>query len=128
MDTPRSEQQFGSLVVCLPCAHSGGALVVRHAGRSVTYDWSMTDEAQPVIRWAAFYSDCEHEVLEVTAGHRVTLTYNLFAVPHRTRFEGKTEGLDVTGLPLYHAVKDALDDPKFLPQGVSYTFACRKPS
>jgi hypothetical protein len=91
--------------------------VVRHAGHSVTYDWSTTDEDKPAIYWAAFYSDCEHEVLEVTTGHRVTLTYNLFAVPHRTSLKGKTEGLDVTGLPLYRAVKEALDEPEFLPHG-----------
>jgi hypothetical protein len=91
--------------------------VVRHAGHSVTYDWSMTDEDAPAIHWAAFYSDCEHEVLEVTAGHRVTLTYNLYAVPRRVKLEGKTEGLNIVGLPLYQAVKDALDNPGFLPNG-----------
>lgn len=31
-DTPRSEDQFGSLVVCLPVPHEGGSLVVRHGG------------------------------------------------------------------------------------------------
>jgi hypothetical protein len=49
VDTPRSGQQFGSLVVCLPSTHQGGALVVRHADRSVTYDWSSTDEDAPAI-------------------------------------------------------------------------------
>ena len=28
-----------------------------------------------LIKWAAFYSDVEHEILPVTEGHRVTLTY-----------------------------------------------------
>jgi hypothetical protein len=88
--------------------------VVRHAGRSVTYDWTTTGEEKSAIHWAAFYSDCEHEVLEVTAGHRVTLTYNLYAVPRRITLEGKTEGLDVTALPLYHAIKDALGNRDFL--------------
>jgi hypothetical protein len=73
-DMPRSEQPFGLLVVCLPCAHKGGVLVVRHDGRAVTYDWSTTDDNAPAIKWAAFYSDCEHEVLVVTDGHRITLT------------------------------------------------------
>jgi hypothetical protein len=113
--------------VCLPCAHAGGALVVRHAGHTVTYDWSTTDKEPPAIRWAAFYSDCEHEVLKVTAGHRVTLTYNLYAVPHRDRVEGKTESLDVTGLPLYKAVKDALDNYDFLPNGVYPALLCNGP-
>jgi hypothetical protein len=107
--------------------HKGGALVVRHDGRSVTYDWSTTDEDAPAIKWAAFYSDCEHEVLDVTEGHRVTLTYNLYAVPRRIRLEGKTEGLDVTGLPLYHAVKDALGNPNFLSTGAYPSFSLSYP-
>lgn len=28
--------------------------------------------------WAFFYSDCEHEVEEVTDGTRITVTYNLY--------------------------------------------------
>ena len=39
-DTPRGDPRFvGSLVVCLPVGHAGGALRVEHSGRSVTYDW-----------------------------------------------------------------------------------------
>ncbi|KAK9774386.1 putative 2og-fe oxygenase family protein [Seiridium cardinale] len=34
VDTPRSPDQFGSLVVCLPLAHEGGELQVRHRVRS----------------------------------------------------------------------------------------------
>jgi hypothetical protein len=33
IDTPRSETQFGSLVVCLPCPYEGGQLVVRRYSR-----------------------------------------------------------------------------------------------
>ncbi len=44
----------------------------------MSFDWSSNDKADPEIKWAAFYSDCEHEVHEVTSGHRVTLTYNLY--------------------------------------------------
>jgi hypothetical protein len=29
-DTPRSDDQFGSLVVCLPVPHTGGDLLIRH--------------------------------------------------------------------------------------------------
>ncbi|KAK4695497.1 hypothetical protein P7C71_g2267, partial [Lecanoromycetidae sp. Uapishka_2] len=44
------------------------------------YDWS--NEDADVISWAAFYSDCEHEVQEVESGHRITLTYNLYVRLH----------------------------------------------
>ncbi|KAG7090303.1 hypothetical protein E1B28_011901 [Marasmius oreades] len=53
---------------------------------------------QTTIAFISFYSDVEHEVLPVTSGHRVTLTYNLhFPAP-----------LDPTAL---------LDCPEFLPKG-----------
>lgn len=60
--TPRSETQFGSLVVSLPCHHEGGQLIVRHAGHEAVFDWSTSKIQQDAICWAAFYSDCEHEV------------------------------------------------------------------
>lgn len=59
----------------------GGQLVVRNAGQEVTFDWSMSNRNrfdEPSVNWAAFYSDCEHEVLPVATGYRVTLTYNLY--------------------------------------------------
>lgn len=31
------------------------------------------------VKWVAFHSDCEHEVLPITVECRVTLTYQLFA-------------------------------------------------
>ncbi|KAI1451685.1 hypothetical protein F4805DRAFT_81424 [Annulohypoxylon moriforme] len=119
VDTPRSEAQFGSLVVSLPCAHEGGQLVVRHAGHSVTYDWSTSKAKAEVAQcqWAAFYSDCEHEVLELTEGHRLTLTYNLYVVPGVGQLAGNSPALDVYSLPLFQKVKEALASPVFMPQG-----------
>ncbi len=54
---------------------------MRHAGHAVTFDWSTSTFPTNAVHWAAFYSDCEHEVKELTAGHRVTLTYNLYHAP-----------------------------------------------
>ena len=54
---------------------------MRHAGKEVVFDWATSAaerKVQSTVDWAAFYSDCEHEVLEVSKGHRVTLTYNLY--------------------------------------------------
>lgn len=119
VDTPRSNEQIGSLVVCLPSAHQGGQLEVRHQGRSMKFDWSMPDTARPEIQWAAFYSDCEHEVMEVTSGHRITLTYNLYArnmsstdAPHAGR------GLmDPTQLPLHGILHSLFLQENFMPGG-----------
>ncbi|EFX02814.1 hypothetical protein CMQ_2743 [Grosmannia clavigera kw1407] len=131
VDTPRSEQQFGSLVLCLPTVHVGGALVVRHSGQTIRHDWDIGtglnggDAGPPALQWAAFYSDCEHEVLEVTAGHRVTLTYNLYSVPQRVDVKGKTESMDVVRLPLYGALRDAIGNPLFLTTGSIVGYYCR---
>ena len=78
VDTPRSEKMFGSLVVCLPTQFTGGELIVRHNKQEIKYDWSSTaSDTSSTLYWAAFFSDVEHEVLPVSEGHRVTLTYNL---------------------------------------------------
>ncbi|KAJ5934542.1 hypothetical protein N7466_004089 [Penicillium verhagenii] len=76
VDTPRGEDQMGSLVVCLPTPHEGGELTIRRKGLQKVYSWGPLSTSH--IQWAAFYSDDEHEVSEVTKGHRITLTYNLY--------------------------------------------------
>ncbi|KAK5171276.1 uncharacterized protein LTR77_004420 [Saxophila tyrrhenica] len=114
VDTPRSDMQTGSLVVCLPVPFEGGALAVRHSGREVVYKWGID---KPAIRWAAFYSDCQHEVLEVTSGHRVTLTYNLFLAPGTGLLTGAMKCLDPPSLPLYGHLRKALTTKQFFPKG-----------
>jgi hypothetical protein len=81
----------------------------------MTFDWSNNNSD---ILWAAFYSDCEHEVLQVTSGHRITLTYNLYM----RRGLGEMAGIDapvydVQQLPVYTEIKLALGNAEFLPEG-----------
>jgi hypothetical protein len=112
VDTPRSTSQFGSLVVCLPVEHSGGQLEVRHRGNNMTFDWSTPPSESPSIQWAAFYSDCEHEVLQVQSGYRVTLTYNLYAE------SVKEQVPDLTKIPLYQQLNDVLEQKEFMAKGI----------
>ncbi|KAG7053496.1 P4Hc domain containing protein [Colletotrichum scovillei] len=112
VDTPRSPYQIGSLVVCLPMKHEGGELAVRHFGQTHTFDWAKNSN-NSVIQWAAFYSDCEHEVLEVKSGHRVTLTYNLYATAGNGELAGETSAFSPTSLPLYSQIVDLLGSKKF---------------
>ncbi|KAK5138256.1 hypothetical protein LTR08_003317 [Meristemomyces frigidus] len=118
VDTPRSDAQFASLVVALPVAHEGGELVVRSAGKQLVFDWSTaTDPISSTLKFAAFYSDCEHEVLEVTSGHRVTLTYNLYVTRGNGHLAGIPSGLDPTQLPIYDTLKNIFDVPSCFPKG-----------
>jgi len=81
-DTEKAPGMFATLVVVLPSAHSGGDLVVRHAGREARLSLRCEDPAEAAF--AAFYADCVHEVLPVTQGFRLTLVYNLIRLGGRT--------------------------------------------
>jgi predicted 2-oxoglutarate/Fe(II)-dependent dioxygenase YbiX len=74
-DTEKSPGMFATLVIVLPSQCEGGELVVRHQGRESRFDMRCDDPAEAAF--AAFYADCLHEVLPVTAGCRLTLVYNL---------------------------------------------------
>ncbi|KAF8321607.1 hypothetical protein DL93DRAFT_1435838 [Clavulina sp. PMI_390] len=102
IDTPKSSDMFGTLLINLPVAHEGGELVVfatnakdsepdagdtessAHVAQGKvsagsgpemkhTTNWGATD----CLSWIAFFSDCPHEVLPVESGHRVTLSFDL---------------------------------------------------
>ena len=116
VDTPRGEDQIGSLVICLPSEHEGGALAVRHGGQHSLFDWAPASKS--AIQWAAFFSDCEHEVLQVTAGHRVTLTYNLYVRDGGpSAMATQLQALDQEKLHFYAALKKLVECPTFLPNG-----------
>ncbi|KAK0740117.1 hypothetical protein B0T18DRAFT_372929 [Schizothecium vesticola] len=71
-DTEKIPGMFGTMVVCLPSAHEGGDLVLKHGGISKTFKSS---EMQPSA--FCWFSDVSHEVLPVTSAIRCVLTFNL---------------------------------------------------
>jgi hypothetical protein len=71
-DSEKDDAMIGSLVVSLPSSFTGGALEVRHRGKTATYRGSKRS-----LSFVVFYSDCRHEVKPVRSGYRVVLTYNL---------------------------------------------------
>jgi hypothetical protein len=115
---------FGSLVVVLPTKHTGGALHLRHDGKSFIHDCSNKfSSSPPQVAWVAFYSDVEHEISKVEQGHRVTLTYNLYFV----------DGAVAPAIPrdistsnaFFQAFFEVLADPEFLPEGGTLGFGLR---
>src|SRR6266704_5015590 len=59
-DSEKDDAMVGTLVLSLPSAHTGGELVIGHAGQSRTYRASKTE-----LSLVAFYADCPHEVTAV---------------------------------------------------------------
>ncbi|KAK0184839.1 hypothetical protein F5146DRAFT_1228479 [Armillaria mellea] len=107
-DTPRAENMMGSLVIVFPTPHERGSLVLRQD-----------------VSYIAFYSDVEHEVLPVTSGIRVTLTYNLYLEDKPT----VPSLLPNTESPIVDHVKEALERllsaSDFLPEGGMLGFGLR---
>jgi predicted 2-oxoglutarate/Fe(II)-dependent dioxygenase YbiX len=111
-DTEKTPGMFATLIVVLPSQSSGGELVVRHHDREVQLDLRCDDPSEATF--AAFYADCLHEVLPVTAGYRLTLVYNLLrrgkgAVPEAPRYDreqSRVEGL----LRSWSAAESGSDD------------------
>jgi hypothetical protein len=128
-DTPREPSVFGTLVVCLPLAFSGGRLVVEQQARA-TFDWetrsysfaSSPEQEARRIRWAAFFGDVDHHIETVTSGCRATLTYELRRAPDSEtavpRHAGEAEAAFTA------ALAEALADPKFVSDGARFGMPC----
>lgn len=71
-DTEKTDEMIGTLVVTLPSTYAGGELMI---GRGE--DWKAYRGSKDALSLVAFYADCQHEVLKLTSGYRITLTYNL---------------------------------------------------
>lgn len=94
-------------MVSLPSKFSGGSLIVRHGAEQVDFDWAATSKSH--VQWAAFYSDCEHEITEVTDGHRITLTYNLHAVDLVGGALLENPAIDTKTFPLYGLIESLME-------------------
>jgi hypothetical protein len=82
-DSEKGDDMIGTLVVILPSAFTGGAMVIEHHDEQVAFR-----AAAGKLTFIAFYADCQHQVRPVTAGYRVVLTYNLMVDGDMTRAIG----------------------------------------
>ena len=85
-DSEKEPGMFGTLVVGLPSAHTGGELVIRFGGKEETVDFSKA-ASHFKIPYTAFFADCDHELKPVTSGYRVCLVYNLVQPAGTTKIE-----------------------------------------
>jgi hypothetical protein len=115
-DTPRGEGMVGSLVIVLPTQHEGGQFVLRNGREEWAIDFTdkFAAATEPSICFITFFGDVEHEVLPVTSGYRVTLTYNLYYdTPHATSFHFPSPA----HLTLKEALAKLVNDKSKLPNG-----------
>ncbi|KIJ19142.1 hypothetical protein PAXINDRAFT_128457, partial [Paxillus involutus ATCC 200175] len=128
-DTPRGVGMVGSLVVVLPTKHEGGQLVLRKDSKEWTIDFAdkFAAATEPSICFVAFFGDVEHEVLPVTSGYRVTLTYNLYyTTPHATSSYFPSPAHQQLKEALVELVNDKTQLPNggYLGFGLQHEYAC----
>ncbi|KAK7544545.1 uncharacterized protein J3D65DRAFT_581836 [Phyllosticta citribraziliensis] len=71
-DSEKERDMFGTLVICLPAPHRGGDVIAQLGDQKRIFRTSECYKS--CLFW---YSDVQHEITEITAGHRWVLTYNL---------------------------------------------------
>ena len=116
---------LGSLVIVYPTPHQGGELVLRHKDCEWTVDANTLNFSQPSpsIAYVAFYSDIEHEVLKVSSGCRVTLTYNLYLVDPTPSAQVPSVVPNLRDISnLQSTLHKLLSSPEFLPEGGTLGF------
>ena len=104
--------------MCLPTHFTGGTLVTHRGGQKLEFDWSSTPEGPlSEICWAAFFCDVEHEILPVTSGYRLTLTYNLYACKEMPNSIS-------AGSQFHNCLQKAVTTPHFMRKGGCLGFDC----
>jgi len=89
--------------------------VARHGHREVRFDWE--NASAGMIQWAAFYSDCEHEIKTISHGERIILTYNIYVEDSFDSIDSVSPILDPKMLPFYGDLESILQIPEFMEEG-----------
>lgn len=112
-------------MIVYPTPHEGGELALRHKDHEWKFDANAltVSQSSPSLAYIAFYSDIEHEVLPVTAGRRVTITYNLYFVdqslkPGDTAITENAQSVS----NLQTTLGGLFKSPEFLPDGGTLGF------
>ena len=108
-DSEKEPGMFGTLIIGLPSAHTGGELVIRFDGKEKVIDFSSSNYKIPYV---AFFTDCDHEIKPITSGYRVSLAYNLLQ-------ESGSQKLDQSQISTH------VDQMAFLLKSMSSSFANR---
>ncbi|KIJ47448.1 hypothetical protein M422DRAFT_164013 [Sphaerobolus stellatus SS14] len=80
-NTPKSSEQVGTLIICLPSAFTGGSPRIRHKGQDQIINWAKaaSNFQGYTLPWVFLFSDVACEVYPITSGVCLTLTYDVFS-------------------------------------------------
>ena len=112
------------------CNSCVGRLHSPHSAQ-VALEWGARLEEQPAaLSWCVLASGTHHTLSPVTAGHRITLTYSIFAGPAAPAL---VTGINITATRFACVLKTALQSEAFLPEGSAsgaweHTITATRPS
>lgn len=116
VDSPKSENMIGTLVICWGSKFKGGDLIINRKGerdnyndKRVTLYWDKSSGSEGIISWTAFTGDSEHEVYYVTEGYRVTSTFHI--ILKKDDFP-KIESSQVNFIDVINSSNDKFYSPK----------------
>jgi len=124
-DTPRGQDMFGTLVVCLPSRFYRGEFVLSHRGVVQRFDWGREigeQQKESQIHWVAFFGDVDHQIEKVWMGARVTVTYLLRRESSDTL--SRTVPDEDLASTITEAWRELLADDTFLPEGGIVGYPC----
>jgi hypothetical protein len=92
-DVVHSEDQFATLIIQLPSIYEGGMLVISQNDDLERADQSTVAEPGAAVKpmYAAFLTDCMHEVLPLEKGIRTCLVFHLCYAPSDSQSEDALE-------------------------------------
>ena len=115
-----SGNAIGTLIVCLPSQFIGGNLAVHHKDQKVEFVWgsaSLECLDREAIHWAAVFNGAKYEILPVTNGFCLTLTYKIYTSKERLPVIPPNS-------PFFQSLKNALHTPHFMREGGHLGFSC----
>lgn len=120
-DTEKGKDMFGSLIIYLPSKYTGGELVVDFEQEEAVIDFS--ENSPYKLGYAAFYSDCDHEIKPVRSGTRICLTYNLFYEKSENKVDlvSVRKASNEVALALRNTPQNSPDQPVIVLLGHQYT-------
>lgn len=73
------------------------------------------------VQWAAFYSDCDHQIQHITGGCQAILVYRLYVTePIGSAIIHEDPIIDPQSLPLYNYTRGLVTNPAFFKKGELY--------
>jgi len=72
-DAEKADGMFATLIIQLPSLHTGGTLIISHAGEEQCFPLGAGKDAPHGCHFVAHCADCEHEIMLIESGHRLAL-------------------------------------------------------